>query len=338
MLIILVGGTLEVGKNSRTYFEKNGYPKIQKYNHYYGDSNYYHFDEFINRTEEEVEKCDFKYSMPGGKTGFYKTQIIDAVRGRCNALLTMSPDNLEFVREIKDMYKEYVMIVYLYIDKKSLEKITRTYVKDELQVQMRLKKGAKLRKAYLDNAELFDKTVIFSSDEEFNMEALYFQYDIILKEAEKIQKNANSRLYVELPYTGNQNYVFVSYAHSDSRIVMPYLSALQRAGYRIWYDEGIHKGSNWTIMLGERLQNCTSFLLFSSENSINSKHVENEINGAMKCENVTPITVRLDDKEFPFGYEMFLSKYQVIYGNNENAVSEIQSALNPLTKVNSYEN
>ena len=122
MLIILVGGTLEVGKNSRMYFEKNGYPKIQKYNHYYGDSNYYHFDEFINRTEEEVEKCDFKYSIPGGKTGFYKTQIIDAVRGSCNALLTMSPDNLEFVREIKDMYKEYVMIVYLYIDKKVLKK------------------------------------------------------------------------------------------------------------------------------------------------------------------------------------------------------------------------
>ena len=333
MLIILVGGTLDVAKNSRSYFEKNGYPKIQKYNYYAEDNNFFHYDEVINRTEEEVEQCDFKYNINGGRTGFYKSQIIDAVRGRCNALLTMSPDNLEFVREIKDMYKEYVMIVYLYIDKKSLETITRAWVKDEYQIEMRLKKGAELRKAYLNNAELFDKMVVFSADEEFNMDALYLQYDIILKEAEKIQKNANDRLYVELPYTGNQDYVFVSYSHKDSRRVIPYLSALQKAGYRIWYDEGIHKGSNWAIMLGERLQNCKSFLLFSSENSISSKNVENEINGAMKCDNITPITVRLDDNEFPFGYEMFLSKYQVIFDNSENPVADIQSALNPSTKV-----
>lgn len=332
MLIILVGGTLDVGKNSREYFEKRGYSVIKKYN-YYPDVDHFHYDSFIHSSKEDVEKCDFKYNIHNGRTGFYKAQIIDAVRGRCNALITMSPENIDFIREIKASFDEYVMLIYLYIDKRSLESLTRKYVEDEIQVDMRIKKGVDLRKMYLKNAPLFDKTVIYSVDEEFNMDALFAQYDIILDEAERIQKKANQRLYVELPYTGNQNYVFVSYAHKDERRVLPYLSALQREGYRIWYDEGINKGSNWAIFLGERIKNCTDFLLFSSENSVNSDFVHNEINGAMMSKNVRPLTVRLDDSEFPLGYEMYLSKYQYILESDGNTVGEIAEALDPSTKV-----
>lgn len=333
MLIILVGTTLEVGKSSRSYFEEKGYSVIKKYNYYPLDSEHYHYDNYINYTESEVEKCDFKYTIHEGKTGFYKSQIIDAVRGRSNALITMSPDNIEFIREIKASFGEYVMLVYLYIDKHSLETLTRQYVEAEHQVAMRLNKGVELRRMYLDNATLFDKTVIFSADDEFNMEALFAQYDTILNEAEKIQKKANQQLYVELPYTGTQDYIFVSYSHQDERRVLPYLSALQREGFRVWYDEGINKGANWVIFLGERIKHCTNFLLFSSENSVKSDYVHNEINGAMKCGNIKPITVRLDKSEFPFGYEMYISKYQIIFENAENTVSEIVSALNPCTRV-----
>ena len=333
MLIILVGGTLQVGKCSRAYFEQKGYSVIQKYNYYPEGHDHFHYDTTTNYSEEEVDECDFTYTIHGGKTGFYKTQIIDAVRGRSNALITMSPSNLDFVREIKDMFREYVMVVYLYIDKRSLETVTRQFVEVESEVQMRLQTGEELRKTYLSNLKLFDRAVIYSADEEFDLDALYAQYDIIVDEAEKIQKKANCDYYVDLPYTGNLPYVFISYSHKDARQVLPYLSALQRAGYRIWYDEGIHKGANWLVMLGERLKQCTSFVLFSSEHSAVSKHVRGEINGALKCDHINPIVVRLDDSEFEFGFDMYLSQYQSIWEKDGNTLEEIKRVLDPATKI-----
>lgn len=333
MLIILVGGTLRPGKCSRAYFEKKGYSVIQKYNYYPENHDHYHYDATTNYPEEEVDKCDFTYTIHGGKTGFNKTQILDAVRGRCNALITMSPSNLDFVREIKDTFSEYVLVIYLYIDKTSLEAVTRQYVEVESEVQMRLQTGVELRKTYLANMKLFDRTVIYSADEEFDLESLYAQYDLIIQEAEEIQKKANRDYYVDLPYTGNLPYVFVSYSHKDARRVLPYLSGLQRAGYRIWYDEGIRKGSNWMVMLGERLKQCTNFLLFSSEHSVASKHVIGEINGALQCDTFVPIIVRLDESRFDFGIEMYLSQYQHIEEKDGHVIEEIKSTLHPSTKV-----
>ena len=333
MLIVLVGTTLTVAKNSRDHFQKRGYSIISKYTYRPDEGVFSPISPPTMHTEDEVDSCDFVYAIHDGKTGFYKSQIMDAVRGRCNALITMSPDNLDFIREIIASFGEYVIPVFLYIDEKSLEALTRTYIKDEAMVQMRLDTGRALRRLYLDNILLFEKTVIFSTNDDFDMDALYAQYDTIIDEAEATQKKLNERLYVELPYTGNQDYIFVSYSHRDERKVLPYLSALQREGYRIWYDEGINKGANWSVMLGERLKGCTDFLLFSSENAAASERVEDEVNGAKMCGNIHPITVRLDDAQFPFGYEMFLSKYQNIFVHDGGGIEQIKSALKPSTRM-----
>ncbi len=332
MLIVLVGGTLEVAKKSREYFSNKGYSVIQKYNYLPEDSLSYHYDTYKNHDEKTVMQCDFVYSIHGGKTGFYKSQILDAVRGRSNALITMSPDSLDFVREIVDSFGEYVVPIYMYIDSTSLETMTRKYVKDEIQVNKRLKKGAMLRSTFLANMNVFDKTVIYSEGGEFGFDALYSQFDLIIKEAEELQKRLNNRLYVDLPYTGTLDYVFVSYSHKDDKKVIPYLSALQREGYRVWYDEGIHKGNNWLIMLGERIKGCKNFLLFSSEHSAASERVEDEINGAIRRRDLHPITVRLDSAEFPYGYEMFLDKYQNIFASEGKVLEQICQALSPTTK------
>ncbi|MBE6916712.1 MAG: toll/interleukin-1 receptor domain-containing protein [Ruminococcaceae bacterium] len=333
MLVILVGTTLTVAKNSREHFKKRGYSVIEKYTFRPDESVFSPISPPTMHAEEEVKACDFVYAIHGGRTGFYKAQIMDAVRGRCNALITMSPDNFDFVREIIASFGEYVIPVFLYIDEKSLETLTRTYIKEEDNVQMRLATGRTLRQLYLENISLFEKTVLFSTNDDFDMDALYAQYDMIIDKADAIQKKLNERLYVELPYTGNQDYIFVSYSHKDERQVLPYLSALQREGYRIWYDEGINKGANWSVMLGERLQGCTDFLLFSSENSAASERVEDEVNGAKMCGNIHPITVRLDDAKFPFGYEMFLSKYQNIFVRDGGGIEQIKSALRPSTRM-----
>lgn len=47
-----------------------------------------------------------------------------------------------------------------------------------------------------------------------------------------------------MPYSGEDEYVFVSHSHTDRDEVFPVLAKLQRAGFRIWYDEGIKGGEN----------------------------------------------------------------------------------------------
>ena len=66
------------------------------------------------------------------------------------------------------------------------------------------------------------------------------------------------------PYEGNDPYIFISYARKDEARVLPILETLDRAGYRIWYDAGIHAGSLWTEVLIERVEECAVFLAFFS--------------------------------------------------------------------------
>lgn len=332
MLLILVGPTLQVAQKSREYFKQKGFSVIQKYNYLPEDSITAHYSPTKLYDKATVEKCDFVYPIHNGITGFYKSQIIDAVRGRANALMTMSPDNLDFIKEIKDSFGEYVQLIYLYIDKNSLEQMTKNFITVDSEIERRINKGSDIRKMYLSNMDLFDDIVIFDNASEFNYDALYTQFDHIIEKSESLQKKLNDKLYVELPYKGNKDYIFVSYSHKDEKKVLPILSALQREGHRIWYDEGIHAGRNWAIMIGERLKGCSDFLLFSSENAVASTEVENEIYGAREC-GFHPITVRLDNAKFEFGNEMYIGKFHNIFISKDDYLEHLKAALKECTKV-----
>ncbi|TFF88718.1 MAG: toll/interleukin-1 receptor domain-containing protein, partial [Promethearchaeota archaeon] len=72
-------------------------------------------------------------------------------------------------------------------------------------------------------------------------------------------------------------FVFVSYAHKDKRHVYPIIKKLFDNGIPIWYDEGIPPSSKWLETIGKRISECTTFLVFISNNAINSENVKNEI-------------------------------------------------------------
>lgn len=74
-------------------------------------------------------------------------------------------------------------------------------------------------------------------------------------------------------YGGDEPYLFASYSHRDSGTVLPIISRLHDAGYRIWYDEGIDPGSEWPEMIAQRLRNATLMACFISPNSVASHNV-----------------------------------------------------------------
>jgi hypothetical protein len=80
-----------------------------------------------------------------------------------------------------------------------------------------------------------------------------------------------------IPYTGNQPYIFVSYAHKDAARVMPLIEGLQRRGMRVWYDNGINPGKDWAEELSRRLLGCHCVVSFVSRNFLASQNCVNEV-------------------------------------------------------------
>lgn len=113
-------------------------------------------------------------------------------------------------------------------------------------------------------------------------------------------------------YEGNENYIFVSYAHADSDRVMPILEALDREGLRLWYDSGIEVGSEWPAYIAARVKGCYRMIYFVTENSVSSKNCRNEVNLALS-KNKEIIVAYLEDAELQYGLDLQLSTNQAIY-------------------------
>lgn len=128
------------------------------------------------------------------------------------------------------------------------------------------------------------------------------------------------------PYEGSQPYIFVSYRHDDKMQVYPYIEMLARDGYRIWYDEGITPGDEWTENIARHLEGCAVFIAFVTEASMNSHNCRREINFAVMREK-TMISLFLDDVKLSAGMEMLLSGRQGIFRNKYDIAEEFISKL-----------
>jgi TolB-like protein/Flp pilus assembly protein TadD len=112
-------------------------------------------------------------------------------------------------------------------------------------------------------------------------------------------------------YTGDEPYIFVSYAHEDSALVYPELSWLRDQGFNIWYDEGISPGHRWSDELANSLTESAFFIFFCTPNSVASRHCLNEINLALDKDKPT-IAIHLLATELTPGLQLQLSSHQAI--------------------------
>ncbi len=114
-----------------------------------------------------------------------------------------------------------------------------------------------------------------------------------------------------VPYEGNEPYIFVSYSHNDSGMVYPVIEYLAKAGYRIWYDNGIHPGTEWPEVIADHLEGCTIFLPFISSRSLSSHNCKNEFNYAF-MENKPALSVVLESVEMSNVMKMQMATVQGI--------------------------
>lgn len=109
-------------------------------------------------------------------------------------------------------------------------------------------------------------------------------------------------------------YVFISYAHRDSHIVLPCIEALRQNGINVWYDNGIEAGSEWPEFIAEKVVTCTKFVLFVSKAYLESQNCKRELNFAIsRKRNI--LTIFIEDVMLSPGMEMQLGTYQAVYKN-----------------------
>ena len=112
-------------------------------------------------------------------------------------------------------------------------------------------------------------------------------------------------------YKGDEDYIFVSYAHMDADFVFPELTRFKNMGFNIWYDQGIAPGSEWPEEIAEALGGCSLFVVFISPNSVASKNVRNEIHYALS-EEIPLIAIYLTDTILEGGLKLSLGSIQAI--------------------------
>ena len=105
------------------------------------------------------------------------------------------------------------------------------------------------------------------------------------------------------PYEGGKPYIFVSYAHADSKDVMRVITDMHDRGYRLWYDEGIEVGSEWPECIAEHLQGAHLMLAFISKAYMKSDNCRREMHYAL-MKRIKVINIFLEETEMTPGMEM----------------------------------
>ena len=127
-------------------------------------------------------------------------------------------------------------------------------------------------------------------------------------------------------YEGKEPYIFVSYAHKDSSLVLPLIEALQHEGFRVWFDQGIEAGTEWPEYIEDRLCDCNSMIVFMSNNAVDSLNCRNEINLALSIHKEL-LVIYLEQTELRHGMRLQLSSVQSMFAyrstDHTSFVSEI---------------
>ncbi len=112
-------------------------------------------------------------------------------------------------------------------------------------------------------------------------------------------------------YSGDDPYIFISYAHEDSDVVFPEIQWLKDQGFNLWYDEGISPGSEWHQELADRIDRCHLFLYFITPRSAASDHCQREVHYAID-NGKQLLAVHLEETELPSGINLSLGNMQAI--------------------------
>jgi TPR repeat protein len=122
--------------------------------------------------------------------------------------------------------------------------------------------------------------------------------------------------------------IFISYCTIDQDIVYKWCNELEKNGIKCWIAQrDIPRGKSYPIAIMDALTNISNFVIFVSNNSIESVDVQNELENASRNK-MKIIPVILDDfKKLPGPFGYYLNRLQWIYSSNSTAMDELYAAI-----------
>lgn len=93
------------------------------------------------------------------------------------------------------------------------------------------------------------------------------------------------------PNHENGNFIFLSYPHKIDDLAYKYIEALQKEGYRVWFDTGLQLGEDYNAMIATKIEECQIFLALLTKEYYESKYCRKELIYAYeKCDQkVVPV-------------------------------------------------
>ena len=108
-------------------------------------------------------------------------------------------------------------------------------------------------------------------------------------------------------------YIFISYAHKDSEMVIPLLVKLKEAGFRIWFDENIEPASTWDDNIAEHIEKAEFFISMITPSYLSSRNCLDELRYALSLEENKQLLLYLQDVALPKGIAMRTGGVQNIF-------------------------
>lgn len=124
-------------------------------------------------------------------------------------------------------------------------------------------------------------------------------------------------------------YMFFSYAHKESETGMQIIKGLKKAGFNLWYDEGIEVGTEYSDFIAEHIEGCKVFVCLMDENYIASRYCRDEIDFALNREIDILIIYKkeLKDLDIPAGLKMRTSRYQAVFLNRFGSMEKFMDSM-----------
>ena len=112
-------------------------------------------------------------------------------------------------------------------------------------------------------------------------------------------------------YQGDENYIFVSYAHKDKDLVYPLIRTMQENGYNVWFDEDITPASEFTEYIAENLLRSAFFIAMITPQYLASHYCRHELNFACN-QNKKRLLIYLEEVTLTPGLQMMTTDQQAI--------------------------
>ena len=114
------------------------------------------------------------------------------------------------------------------------------------------------------------------------------------------------------PYRGSEPYIFISYSHRNSGKAEEIISRMNRAGFRVWYDEGLIPGREWDENIARIIMGCSFFVALLSKEYLASSNCKDELNFA-RDKDKPILLIYLEDVVLPAGMELRLGRIFAVH-------------------------